>query len=97
MDFARLQLQATDGHHKDAVGAAVGILSYGREHHPEAGFGHTSGVELFSQRVERLHAFINKALATQFHLNQTIMPITQMYHGIAFQFVAIAVVIHLPV
>ena len=88
-----LKLQAADGHHKDAVGAAVGILSYGRQHHLEAGLRHTRGVELFSQSVERLHAFINKALASQFHLNQAIVPIAQMHHSIAFQLVAVAVVI----
>ncbi len=46
-----LKLQAADGHHENAVGAAVGILPYGREHHSETGFRHARGVEFFSQRV----------------------------------------------
>ena len=46
-----LKLQAADGHHENAVGAAVGILPYGREHHSETGFRHARGVEFFRQRV----------------------------------------------
>lgn len=77
-----------------AVLALVGARTDANQYHHERRSLHLRGVYLGGQFLERGSTFFYQIVSAQFDFNETVSPVSEVYHRITFQTVLVPIVIY---
>lgn len=89
--------QASDRHHKYAIGAAVGTLPHCGKHHFERRSKHTVCINFAFKLFQCGRTIFNQFFPTQLYFHQTVVTVSQMHYGITFQTILVSEMIDIPI
>ena len=89
--------QTSNGNYEYAIFSSIGIIASTCKHHHEGGLIHLFCIYFFLKSQQIGSTFIDEPVTTQLNLNKSVFSITEMYHGVTFQPVLVAIMIYIAI